>query len=518
MDAGGGRNHKFVPVFLEEIDIRSLPSFLRGYQYFSVQDEYEDLHRLLTHRSPRNAKPQLGVVSAPPAKITTRSVQASVARAPRVSIARLPSTSPVLVGRQTELSQLDKLWHSRELGLVTILAPGGAGKSALVNAWLSTLRRKKWAGALRVFGWSFYRQGRQGTSQESADLFLANALSWFGDPHPETGETWDKGERLAELVRARRTLLILDGLEPLQSAPSGKLNDPGVEALLRQLATTNCGLCVVSSRLEIDALKDFDTAIMRLDRLSEEAGCELLSKLGVKGIVDELRDAVNEFRGHALALSLLGSYLEAAYGGDVRRRREISSLASEPDMGSHAQRVIESYEVWFQGRPELEVLRLMGLFDRPVEPGALAALLDGPPIQELTDQLQRLSHDGWGFVLKNLRRARLLDPGSNNRLDSLDCHPLIREHFAKKLRETAGSSWRKANKRLFDYYRSTTQEHPDTTGDMSRLYAAVVHGCQAGLFNEAFESVYWSRIQRGRQFASSRKLGMFGADLLGSAN
>jgi hypothetical protein len=42
------------------------------------------------------------------------------------------------------------------------------------------------------------------------------------------GTAWEKGERLAKLI-ARRTLLILDGLEPLQNPPGaqeGRLRDP----------------------------------------------------------------------------------------------------------------------------------------------------------------------------------------------------------------------------------------------------------------------------------------------------
>ena len=49
---------------------------------------------------------------------------------------------------------------------------------------------------------------------------------------------WDKGSRLAKLVAQRRTLLVLDGLEPLQYAdPSlhGDLKDPAVQALRESL-------------------------------------------------------------------------------------------------------------------------------------------------------------------------------------------------------------------------------------------------------------------------------------------
>ena len=51
-----------------------------------------------------------------------------------------------------------------------------------------------------------------------------------------------------------------------------------------------------------------------------EAGAQLLTDLGVQGLPGELEQAAAEFRGHALALSLLGSYLKVAKQGDIRSR------------------------------------------------------------------------------------------------------------------------------------------------------------------------------------------------------
>ena len=95
-----------------------------------------------------------------------------------------------------------------------------------------------------IFGWSFYRQGSSGETS-SADEFLDAALTWFEDPDPRLGTAWAKGERLAKLVAHRRTLLVLDGLEPLQNPPGsqeGRLHDPSLKALLRELAAFNKGL------------------------------------------------------------------------------------------------------------------------------------------------------------------------------------------------------------------------------------------------------------------------------------
>src|ERR1700675_5112122 len=104
-----------------------------------------------------------------------------------------------------------------------------------------------------VFGCSCYRQGSSGATS-SADEFFDATLSWFGDPDPRLGAPWEKGERLAKLVAHRRTLLVLDGLEPLQNPPGqqeGRLREPSLQALLRELAAFNTGLCVITTRLSI---------------------------------------------------------------------------------------------------------------------------------------------------------------------------------------------------------------------------------------------------------------------------
>jgi hypothetical protein len=111
-----------------------------------------------------------------------------------------------------------------------------------------------------VFGWSFYRQGTSGDSS-SADEFLYTALAWFGDPDPRIGTAWEKGERLAKLMSHRRTLLVLDGLEPLQNPPGpqeGRVREPSLQALLRELAAFNKGLCVVTTRMQVADIADHE--------------------------------------------------------------------------------------------------------------------------------------------------------------------------------------------------------------------------------------------------------------------
>src|SRR5271165_3984890 len=78
-------------------------------------------------------------------------------------------------------------------------------------------------------------------------------------------------------------------LEPLQNPPGpqeGRLREPSLQALLRELAAFNTGLCVITTRLPVADIADYErTSAPRhdLEQLSTEAGAKLLRALGVKG-------------------------------------------------------------------------------------------------------------------------------------------------------------------------------------------------------------------------------------------
>src|SRR6516164_13640 len=246
----------------------------------------------------------------------------------RISVARLPVTGSDLFGREEDIAFLDWAWANNEVNVVTIVAWAGVGKSTLVTHWLRRMAADHYRSAELVFGWSFYRQGTQGEAA-SADEFLDAALSWFGDPDPQLGTAWEKGERLAKFIAHRRTLLVLDGLEPLQNPPGpqgGRVREPSLQALLRELAAFNTGLCLITTRTPIADIADYErtSAVRRnLEQLSNDAGASLLRALCVKGDEAELRSASDEFSGHCLALTLLGSYLADAYNGDIHFRKEV---------------------------------------------------------------------------------------------------------------------------------------------------------------------------------------------------
>jgi len=485
-----------------------------------------------------------------------------LARHPKFAEAQPRMTSPsrlffgtsqvasTLVGRESELRALDAAWSGpRKKNIITIVSWGGVGKTTLVSRWAAGMLAKKDEFNIQCyFDWSFYSQGpacasrATGTAKSaSADLFIKEALEFLGEGDLAASSTsaWHKGERLAQIIGERRSLFILDGLEPLQDPLSGEVHDSGLRALLRGLAASNLGLCVITTRQQLPELAAWhhNTAEeWRLASLTEKAGAALLSDLGVTGSNLEKRRLSAHVKGHALTLTLLGRYFKHADRGDVSRARSVDfEKVNQSEQGGHAFRVIAAYEHWFVNNhcsTELAILKMLGSFDRPATPDCLAALCN-PPIKGLTDALASLTEEDWNAALTHLGelglaeehpwiarpvlgfskadaersklggelgKPRLFDPAFSSLFTrhALDTHPLIREYFAKRLQKRAAEAWKSGNSRLFEHLKTAAPYWPDGVDGVQSLLQSVCHACHAGRYQEAFEDVYRCRINRER--------------------
>ena len=434
-------------------------------------------------------------------------------------VSRLPETGSRLFGRRDELNLLDKAWGDPNTNIVALKADGGVGKSTLVRVWTEQMAEDNYRGAEAVYAWSFYSQGTDKAS--SADQFISDALRFFGVKDPAKGSPWDRGDRLADLVQAHRTLLLLDGMEPLQSGHDfdrGEIKDPALKVLVERLAERNPGLCVISTRETVLEFRErdfeFRAAVQEVDleKVSTLAGRALLRAADVPGTTDELEALVKDFGHHALALNLLAAYLKWPGAGDVA---DIPELPDIPEAkGKHARRVMAAFERLSGEGPGLDLLRVLGLFDGPVEETVIEALLARPRIKGLTDHLVRGGESASGDAQTTLRRAKLLAGESRHDPPRLDSHPLVREHFGEQLEKERPEAWRAGHGRLFEHYQGVPKENqPSTLEGLAPLYAAVAHGCAAGRYRKAFEELYWARIRRGNEAYSIKKLGAFGSDL-----
>ncbi len=474
---------------------------------------------------------------------------------PRAPDIDLPTSGEFCFGREDELELLTRLWRDGGKNIVSIVARGGEGKTTLVTHWLDSMANDDFRGAELVFARSFYSQGTSDRAA-SADKVIDEALRFFGEEDPEQLSPQDRGRVLAKRVGAGRNILVLDGMEPLQYPPGemqGEIKDPALETLLKSLRFFNRGLCIVTTREEIRPLQgSANHEEIVLKRLDTEAARQLLAKLGVHGDPAEIEKAIEENQGHALAITLLGTYLSGRYDGDIAHIQRISyppgyedkNLPAQPSTellkgrereAKHARKMIASYEKWFQEEPDpvnsaaLVVLRFMGLFNRPPEPGCIQALRKSP-IEGLSEALftGEDSKEIWRKAVSRLVQARLLER-SGSGWNNIDCHPLIREYFADQL-EKPLPFWKKiimwirrkplpnrvareAHRRIYEFLKSAAPDLPDNLHDMMPLCHAVAHGGKGGLWQESHDEVYLRRIRRGREDFCIKKLGAYGAGL-----
>ncbi|MBN2131477.1 MAG: hypothetical protein JW741_18395 [Sedimentisphaerales bacterium] len=443
-----------------------------------------------------------------------------------VDIEHLPDSGTALFGRVDDLRFLNEIWDAGETHIACLVAPGGVGKSALVLHWLEKMKEGGYRGADYVYGWSFYSQGVNDWRSISAEAFINKALrEWVKNTELANSSRsfWEKGECFGEWLQQTRTLLVLDGLEPLQSPLAndrGKVTDLAIASLFRQLIGRNPGLCVVTTREPVRDLRGYGPQVKHrdLDQISARTGREILRHHNVKGKDEDLERLSCDFGNHALTVTLLGAYLFSTMGRHVKNASRISGFAvpeAREDIDRAEQRarqVIAALTEQFGENRYRNVLQLLGLFDRPVTAADLNTLRVENRIEGLTDDIHELSSSEWDLVLDHLRRARLLLPKSHVNQGGIDAHPIVRAHFRAEL-EGKPEIWRKANSILYEYYSSLPEKHrPESLEDMEPLYRAIDHGCNAAKYQETLDGVLIDRLRRGDEHYSFFK-GFLGQEM-----
>ena len=207
-------------------------------------------------------------------KLLGQWVTAAPREAPKFDISRIIKYAPAeLIGREDETKLLSDAWakvrHGRDHAPSHphLRSPSAARERP--RSWPSGRRswpRQDWPGCDAAFAWSFYSQG---TRDQTAG-FVRHCFSRKPSPSSATTQPWPAQRSRARSRKAGgwpnssasgAALLILDGLEPLQYAPTsptpGELKDQGLAALLKGLSAASHGLCVVTTRYSLPDLKAF---------------------------------------------------------------------------------------------------------------------------------------------------------------------------------------------------------------------------------------------------------------------
>ena len=351
------------------------------------------------------------------------------ARAHRVEPARmrLLGERRGLIGREQALADLVERLRQREARLVTLLGPGGIGKTALASALVAELRSAFPDGAVLV-----PLEGSEGP--EAVAVAVARATDVRVGPRAPVGR------QLVRALQARRMLVVLDGFE----AFVGEL--PYVDALLRG---TRGLQFVVTSRVrlrhsaevvfEVDPLATGGSTehVAELPPVSPAAQLFLRAAAGrlplaaVRGFdLERVERVVEALGGHPLAIELAASWIDVLGLGLLEEQLRTSWIAlSNDDLDRSPRRrdvrgVIE--ETWQQLAPD-ERRVWMRL---SVMPGSLD-----------TAVAAEVGGGGWQVLRHLLDRAVLRHRGAR-----LELHALL-ARYGRERAEEAGEveeAWRAA--------------------------------------------------------------------------
>ncbi|MDY7226678.1 helix-turn-helix transcriptional regulator [Hyalangium rubrum] len=367
--------------------------------------------------------------------------------------------------------------------VVTLVALGGTGKTAVAERLVASLGEGPRPGG--TFVWSFYEDPR-------IEGFLSRALRYFA--REEEVAPGERLERLQDVLGGGPPhLLVLDGLEVVQSdggdgRSRGELLDPSLRRLLVALARGLGGArALMTSRFPVADLGAWEGNGLRtlaLAPLSEDEGVDLLRLWGLRGGGGALRELSASTGGHALSVSMIGSYVGGFLGGDARRFEEVplAEAARDDALARRLQAVLSAYA---RALPEQErdLLARLCVLGGGVDPealqaiaqagGALAGSLAGMGWPELRRTLARLERLGLVFAARE-GQARY------------STHPFLRDYFKSLLGVAPERIHTLERERLAARLDTRLHEPPRESARLDDYEALLLHTLRSGHAHEAY--------------------------------
>jgi tetratricopeptide (TPR) repeat protein len=417
------------------------------------------------------------------------------------------------VGRADLMKSITNDWIDSKKRVTGLIGFGGEGKSALARNWIDNLLADKLQPQPEgVFWWGF-------SNRPSADEFFEAALNYISGGNADLLNMYPsssaKAHFLGGMLYGGRYLFILDGLEAMQYQEGdqyGLLKSNDLRDFLKYFVNPDHdSFCLVTSRAPLVDLMEFTTYQHRdVDRLILTDGRALLKKLGVKGSDAELDRVVEDWDGHALTLSLLGTYLVERAGGNCTRISEIPSPIADEPRYERVHRVLRAYDEHLMEIERAFLMRFsafrMAVHESAFEP-VFRAKLNG---DSLSTSFATIQETEFKEMVGRLVRYRILrnDPGASNYI----AHPLIREHYYALLKDLPQVET--VHKQIMRYYLAISRDDTNepSLDDLKPLIEAVHHACCANAYDEAY-TIFVERISRPKIYVITKQLGAYETEL-----
>jgi hypothetical protein len=399
-------------------------------------------------------------------------------------------------GRRTERRMLTD-WLTGNRPVLSIVAIGGMGKSALTWAWLQRdVLGLPLPGAAEtdgeisrvpestrpegVFWWSFYER------DATFAAFAREALRYASKGRAQHASPYDQLQALEAILASNRFLLILDGFER-ELRPYAGLNaayqgdaadetdrrciDPHAGAFLRFAASHTIGSRILlTTRLHPEELDSLAGCQHKdLTSMDPEDAVHFFHAQGVNGTRAEIQDACAPYGYHPLALRLLAGLIfkDRRQPGDIQVAARYP--VTEQLKGKEKHHILRiAYDAAKQ--PSRELLSSFSAFRGPVKYESLlvlnrffgtAAKFDAA-LDELIDR---------GLLLFDRAQVRY------------DLHPVVRQYAYDRLTDKAG-----VHNRLRNYFaKVTAPEEAKSLADLAPVIELYHHTLRAGQYDEAQE-------------------------------
>jgi NB-ARC domain len=408
------------------------------------------------------------------------------------------------VGREQLLAEITEDWVSPERFVTGLIGFGGEGKTSLARRWVTDLRMNRLAHADNpkpdgIFWWGFYERN-------SVDEFFEAALNYLSAGQVDLSTLPSANARanfLAGMLRGKRYLFILDGFEVMQHEQGDEYAQLKSADLYEFLTYFAAGghesFCLITSRAPLLDLIEFTSYTNRnVDRLSDVDGRALLQKIGVRGEDAQLDRTVSTWDGHALTLSLLGSYLVDRYDGDITRVTDIPTPTADEDRYQRVHRVLRRYDEHLT-EAEQVFLKIFSAFRLPVQQSAFKQVFrDKAKPNALNAPLTQLTPPAFKALIQQLIKYRILK--FNPKTHYYKLHPLIRSHYLEQLKERHKAQLKPLYRSIENYYlgQATSMVPTPTLDSLTPLLEVVHYVCQIEAYDTAWQ-IYWERIsQRNR--------------------
>jgi len=360
--------------------------------------------------------PALSPVAPPVAEESDpaeQSLPQSAAR-PRVDWSGAPAVSS-FYDRVAELSRLSQWILEEQCRVVTVLGPGGIGKSALAVKLMQQL-----APDFQVVVWRSLRDA------SPPEVWLSDCLQVLA-PEPLAELPASLEARLGLLLgylRTRRALLVLDNLESVleEGEATGRMGTgyEGYGRLLREVGQSEHQSCLLlTSRekpAELVALEGSRLPVrsLRLSGLDASAGARLLAEKDVADTPAERERLVVRYGGNPLALKIVAQTIVDLFDG------EVAPFLEQGEAVFGGVRTLLDEQLARLSATEQTVLRWLAVLREPVTLDDLVARLSTP-----------LSRTRVLEALEALRRRSLIERGA--RASSFTLHSVVLEYTTEQL-------------------------------------------------------------------------------------